>query len=572
MHIKNVSLEMSLKPFKQTDDVFIDQIIHKLFEQWHPLIKRADMTSVLLWTADGSEILDYRGDLDDEIEWARYVGGATRKINLNPNDPDQIGLHSRPYLYMEDPPVITYALLRKIVERLKAIGTERLGKPVRVGATFDPGPEFAKSPFKYERHPEICCGDTMGAASFVCAHTVLHGDDVPYAGFPNGIPEGTPFGVFFGRQCQHFLSDLGFDYVWFSNGFGFGTETWGIRGSIFDGEAFDAARVDAIQSEILGFWDHFRNECPEFPIETRGTNLATGSDLASDGVPLKQIYNGGYNMLPPPNSPWAAINGDFGIELAGHMSRICELPGKDYPFRFYTHDPWWMNSPWLDRYGREYHDIYLPLALTRLDAEGEAHPPTHVQFLTVDNSLGGLPDQVPNEVIPHILAGLAVAPDAPSPLVWVYPFDEFHEWARQQNRIDEAFFNDWFIRGAIAQGFPLNTVVSTGNFRAIMSSKPDVLAGSVLVSLVPEANSEVERLLLEHVAAGGQVLLYGPLAQASTALLDALHLGLAQPLSGDLQINLSGAHLDRLRAGVFPQQANPSTAHQRRRNAGSYPG
>ncbi|MBZ0303867.1 MAG: hypothetical protein K8J31_29285, partial [Anaerolineae bacterium] len=127
MHIKNVSLEMSLKPFYQTDDAFVDQVIEKLFDQWYALTKYADRTSVLLWTADGSEILDYRGSLDDEIEWARYVGGATRKIKLNPHDPDQTGLHSRPYLYMEDPPVITYALLRRIVSRLKVIGSRKLG-------------------------------------------------------------------------------------------------------------------------------------------------------------------------------------------------------------------------------------------------------------------------------------------------------------------------------------------------------------------------------------------------------------------------------------------------------------
>jgi hypothetical protein len=554
MKIKNVTLEMSLKPFKQMDEAYITSICEKLFDQWSALTRHADRVSVLLWTADGSEILEYGGSLEDEIEWARYVGGATRKIKLNPNDPEQIGLHSRPYLYMDHPPVITYGRLRQIVLKLKEIGTRKLNKPVRVGATFDPGPEFAKSPFKYERHPEICCGDTMGARSFVCAHTTLNADDVPYAGFPEGIPQDTPFGIFFGRQCQHFLSDLDFDYIWFSNGFGFGTETWGIRGAIFDGEQFDAARVPAVQADILSFWTYFRQECPAFAIETRGTNLATGSDLASDGVPLKHIYEGGYNLLPPPNSPWAAINGDFGIELAGYMSRICELPDEDYPFRYYTHDPWWMNSPWLDRYGREPHDIYLPLAVTRLDRAGQPHPPSHIQFLTVDNSLGGIPDQVPNEVIPHILAALAEAPDAPSPLVWVYPFDEYHEWVQTPERIGELFFSDWFIRGAIAQGFPLNTVVSTRNFLEIARQNPSRLAGSVLVSPLPAAGSDVEKGLLSLVEAGGQVLVYGPLAHASSMLLNALQLRRAEALSGEMQIELASPHPDDVRTGAFPHR------------------
>jgi hypothetical protein len=554
INLKNVTLEMSLKPFKQTDDPAITRVIEKVFDQWYALTKHADMVSILLWTADGSEILDYAGNFDDEIEWARYVGGAVRKIKLNPNDPEQIGLHSRPYLYMANPPVITYGLLRTIVHKIKEIGTQKLSKPIRVGATFDPGPEFARSSFKYNRHPEISCGNTMGERSFVCAHTTLNADDRAYAGFPDGIPQDTPFGRFFGRQCQHFLSDLGFDYVWFSNGFGFGTETWGIRGAIFTGEKFQVENITAVQEGVLSFWHFFREECPHFPIETRGTNLSTGIDLAGDGVPLKEIYNGGFHLLPPPNSPWAAINGDFGIELAGQMSRICELPGDDYPFRYYIHDPWWMNSPWLDRYGREPHDIYLPLALTRLDDKGQAHPPNHVQFLTIDNSLGGIPDQVPNEVIPHILAGFALAPDAPSPFVWIYPFDEYHEMVHMPERIGEVFFGDWFIRGAIAQGFPLNTVVSTANFCTLMQMQPRFFDKHVLVSPVPAAGSGVEQAMFEFAVSGGQVLLYGPLTYAGEVLRKTLNVKIEEPLSGELKLDLLVSHPDTLRHDAFPER------------------
>lgn len=552
--IKNVTLEMSLKPFKQTTNPYIEQIITKLFDQWYALTKHADRVSVLLWTADGSEILDYRGNLDDEIEWARYVGGATRKMELNPNDPEGIGLHARPYLYMDNPPTFTYGLLRDIILKIKEIGTAKLNKPVRVGATFDPGPEFAKSPFKYERHPEICCGDTMGRNSFVCAHTLLNADTVSYAGYPHGIPQNTPFGTFFGTQTQHFLTDLELDYIWFSNGFGFGTETWGIRGSIFDGETFHTDRVAQIKEDIISFWRYFREACPDYRIETRGTNLSTGIDLAGDGVPLKDIYEGGFNMLPPPNSPWAAINHDFGIELAGQMSRICELPPQgEYPFRYYPHDPWWMNSPWLDRYGREPHDIYLPLALTRLDENGKTCPPGHIQFLTVDNSLGGLPDQVPNEVIPHILAGLAVSPDAPAPLIWVYPFDEYHELVQEPDRVNELFFGDWYIRGAIAEGLPLNTVVSTGKFLSIQHHQPDYFRQHILLTPVPIANSPVEQAIIDIVSVGGQVILYGALHHASDRLLSVLNLQLAQALDGELHIDLPDGHLDNI-AGDFPQK------------------
>ena len=45
--------------------------------------------------------------------------------------------------------------------------------------------------------------------------------------------------------------------------------------------------------------------------------------------------------------------------------------------------------------------------------------------------------------------------------MWVYPFDEYQEHdLRPQPRLEEPFFADWFMRAAINNGFPLNTVVS----------------------------------------------------------------------------------------------------------------
>lgn len=175
--------------------------------------------------------------------------------------------------------------------------------------------------------------------------------------------------------------------------------------SCFRRKKFHPEKLNDTREKIIDFWTKFRAECPDFRIETRGTNISVGADLAKDGVDLKAIYNGGFNLLPPPNSPWAALDGNFGLELAGYMSRISELPDDRYLFRYYTHDPWWANSPWLDRYGREAHDIYLPMAVTRIDADGNVKLPTHLTFLTIDDSYGNMPEQVPSEVIPHILQG-----------------------------------------------------------------------------------------------------------------------------------------------------------------------
>lgn len=51
---KTVTLEMSLKPFKRTDDAFIQKVCASVFEQWRPLLKNREEISIMLWAADGS--------------------------------------------------------------------------------------------------------------------------------------------------------------------------------------------------------------------------------------------------------------------------------------------------------------------------------------------------------------------------------------------------------------------------------------------------------------------------------------------------------------------------------------
>ena len=551
MSLKNVTLEISLKPFGDPSDEAVRGVCRHLFEQWAPLVREADMVSVMLWAADGSEILDYAGDLDAPFEWARYIGHANPP-HIIANDPDGVALHSRHYLYMENPPTLTYGWLKGLNGIIKEVGGQVTGKPVRVGATFDPGPEFAVSPFKYERHPEVCMAATMGKASFVGCYATLHADDRAYAGYPDGIPEGTPFGAFLGRQSQHFLGDLGFDYIWLSNGFGFGLETWGYRGPLFDGEGFAADRAHEIREKNLAFWNLFREECPDFPIETRGTNLSTAMDLSSDAVPLREIYEGGYDMAPPPNSPWAALNGDFGLELIGWMSHIAEIPGEEFPFRFYTHDPWWLNSPWLDRYGREPHDIYLPLAVSRIDATGTVRTPTAIEFLSVDDSYGRIPDQVPEETIPHIRSGWRDAPDAAGPLVWVYPFDEYHDLTfGDEPRLAEVFYGDWFMRGAVNQGLPLNTVVSTRAFAEAWKANAEAFGESILVAPTAVFEGAAREGLEAFLKGGGRMMVYGPIEHLDAAALELLNLKLVDPAEGEFEIAVE-AEADMLTQAVYP--------------------
>ena len=123
MPLRDLSLEMSIKAFRAQDGSDIDAVLRTMFRQWEPLVRQSDpaVVSVMLWTADGSEILDYRGEADAEIEWGRYIGYANAHGPV-PNDPEGIDPHSRTYLYVEDPIRLTYGRLGHLVARIKALG------------------------------------------------------------------------------------------------------------------------------------------------------------------------------------------------------------------------------------------------------------------------------------------------------------------------------------------------------------------------------------------------------------------------------------------------------------------
>lgn len=499
-----VNLEMSIKPFKKTDTEYIRKVCSKIFHQWYPLLKSRKVISVMLWVADGSEILDYNKKLTDEFEWCKYLGNANARL-LGDDEKADISLHERKQYYMEDPPKMTYGILKTIVSTLKEEGKKRFPDSViRVGETFDIGPEFSVSDFKYRRHREITSGKKLDGFGFVDATSLLFGDEHEYAAYPNGIPDKTPFAVFFGKQANIFLEDMGFDYIWLSNGLGFSANPWEKTGKIFDGENFYPEKLPNTAKQVFDFWKMFRAECPDFPIKTRGTNNSAGIDYATDGVPLYDIYHAGFNITPPPNSPWAALNDDFGLEIMGHMTRICDLPCDEFMFRYYIHDPWWANSPWYDRFNGSPHDIYLPMAITRIDSNGKVRSAETLNILSIDNSLGNMPDACCYEPLPHILKAEKDAPDQPAPLVWVYPVREYTT-SKESELLSEMYYGDNFIRNAINDGFPLNCVVSTDNF---LKTPLSLYRNSVLISPIPETKQVADKLeMLEK--SGGNVIYYG---------------------------------------------------------------
>lgn len=485
----SVTLEISLKPFKKTDEEYIRNVCSDVFRQWYPLIKNRKVISILLWVGDGSEILDYAGNLEDKFEWAYFIGTANREIHTT-DDHFAESIHKKKRLYINNPPVMTYAILKNIIRIFKEEGKKICpNSKIRVGETFDIGPEFAISDFKYNRHKEISSGTKLDSFGFIDATAELNADDRYYVAYPNGIPQGTLFGTFLGKQSQVFLTDMGFDYLWLSNGLGFSAEPWSLTGKIFDGKQFYPEKLVKTKNEVFNFWRLFRKEC-SFPLETRGTNNTVGIDYATDGVPLYDIYNSNFDITPPPNSPWAALNDNVGLEMMGHMTRVCELPNNDFKFRFYIHDPWWVNSPWYDRYNSAPYDIYLPMSVSRIDENGEIQSAEDFNILSIDNSFGDLPDSCVYEPLPHILKAEKDISDEPAPFVLVYPLREYTT-SNDSNLLSEMYYGDKFMVEAINAGFPLNCVISSDNFLKVPET---TFKKSIIVSPVQPNTDVIEKI------------------------------------------------------------------------------
>ncbi|MGC6584883.1 hypothetical protein ACPV3A_07920 [Paenibacillus sp. Dod16] len=537
--LNRVTLEMSLKPFTNLEQTAIDVICAEAIRQWLPLIGMADKASMLLWVADGSEILTWDGNEETEFEWAKYIGFANEHCfsHIQGEDDPRIAR-----LYRDNPVRMTYGDLGRIVSSFKRVAAEQFGVSMEVGATFDAGPEFAYSDFKYRDHPEINRAELGGQYislkadyTVVCTWSKLHADGAGYAAYLNGIPEGTPFGEFLGRQCASFLPAMGFDYIWFSNGFAVSYFPWTYLGANYNGSQMPLTDYNELSTKVMSFWDDFKRECPNYRTEIRGTNFGTGMDLAKDYIPMLSLYEKGYIELPPPNSPWGALNYDFGLEMTGYLSRIAEIPGVTYPFRFYPNDPWFWQNPWRDLYDREPHDIYCPLAAARVNHAGELEGPGIVEILTIDTEKGELNEEDAQEIIPHLRRAITQAPDQPGLLTWVYPFRELHDRiAASSSHSGSIFFHDWFIRNAINQGLPLNTVIGTDSLFRMNQDAAGKLKDTILLvsaSWLTGANADY---FTNYVRSGGRLLLYG--AVNDSTLLDLLNLKLGEALEGDFEV------------------------------------
>ena len=542
---RRACLETSLKPFISLDDASIAATCTRIWNNWDRLLERSDEILILLWVGDGSEILQWQGDLNAPVPHAESIGFC------NYDTPGAFPPENRHYRinravpYREDPPNVTFGALKRIMDALRQTARDQLGRDIRIGATIDPGPEFIHNNWKFGKHPEILIPDLRRRMPqmmhFITHQASVQPDGETYAGFPNGLTEPTRFGTFLGRQFAAVIHDLGYDYIWFSNGFGYTHFPWSYHGEVFDGERFDPDKAGSEMEKAEQFWKDFRCELPDIEIQVRGTNFSVGMDIAANGISHVDITAIGRLARPPCNPPWGSRA--LGLEMVSYLSRISKTSGRDLIFRYYLNDPWFVSTPWYDYYNREPFDIYVPMAASRLNRRGGVEPPTDLSLLSIDTEKGELLRDQSTEVIPHLLHAAETQPDAPGPVVWVYPFDEYHDILKKdRDRLPVVFAHDWFACQMTNAGMPLNTVCSSDVFAGL--AKAGRLPDAIFVAPTPAGRSSYGDAILALVRSGGKALLYGPPDGVSPDLLRALGLELEDPLQGDFEMECT-LSLDR---------------------------
>jgi len=535
---QRVCLETSLKPFLKLDDESIAATCTRLWRNWDRLVERAGEVLVLLWVGDGSEILQWQGDWDAPVPHAESIGFC------NYDTPGAFPPENRHYRvnravpYLDNPPTITFGDLKRIIAALRRTARETIGRDILIGATIDPGPEFVHNDWKFGKHPEILIPDLQTRMPcmmhFLTHQSTLQPDGEVYAGFPDGLNEPTSFGTFLGRQFAALRRDLGYDYIWLSNGFGYTHFPWTFQGEVFDGQSFDGDRANSEMEKAAAFWMDFRREAPDAEVQVRGTNFSVGMDIAANGVSHVDIAAAGRLERPPCNPPWGSRA--LGLEMVSYLSRISKTPGSALPFRYYLNDPWFVSTPWYDYYNREPFDIYVPMSAARLNDQGGVETPTDLSLLTIDTEKGELLSDQATEVIPHLLRAMETRADAAGPVVWIYPFDEYHAILKSnRDRLPVVFAHDWFACAMVNAGMPLNTVCSSDAFAAL--AEAGRLPDAVFVAPAPAAGWAYADALLAHARSGGKALLYGPMDDVSRELLDALDLTLTEPLEGDFEMD-----------------------------------
>ncbi len=529
------TISPTLKPWKSRDPAEIERVCRAMYQPWERVIARSAELKIGFTIGNGEHILKWSGNLSDTFEWDRYKGHNNAQYAQFTFEPIQLEL------YMDNPPDFTYRDLKLIMDTLRRVAWEQYHIIARIGMNFEPGPEFCESSFRYVEHPEILNYQGGGHGVSIAFDGVLHADGYHYAAYPDGIPEGEPFGRFLGKQMRHFCETFGVEEVSLSNGLGFGTCPWTLNGRNFDGERFGLIDYAKESRQMEAFWEMFKAETP-YPVSAQGTNWPVGADLATKCIPLREFYDRRYLGFPLGYTVSVFFNDSVGFAMQSLLTRSAHTDG--FSVGFYLHDMWYPQDPFDDYpYDGEAFDLYIPASTTVIGTNGQ---PLHMMGTSVgaNDEHGDFCPQTAVKYLPHLERALDHLPDAVSPLTLLYPFNEFHEAAAATDKryLSDLYFADCYAACAIDSGLPLNTVCATENFEAAL--RTGALRDTILYSPMPFEQAGYVEQLIAYIQQGGQVLLVGSEERAHPLIRSLLGLASAEGIEGELRFSAHPALQD----------------------------
>ncbi len=114
------------------------------------------------------------------------------------------------------PQPLNYSQLKNIFAQFRSEG-QRRGLNVKIFDGIEPGREFTVQPWKFAKHPEVVVDNIFRDINL---QAPLGADPTAYAAYPQGIPQGTIAGDFIINQTGRYVSDMGLDGIYSTNGFG----------------------------------------------------------------------------------------------------------------------------------------------------------------------------------------------------------------------------------------------------------------------------------------------------------------------------------------------------------------
>ena len=84
--LNRVVLEIGLRPFDNMSLREIERVCRHALSSWSKLIEQGETISVLFWTGNGDEIVQFDGNMNKEVNWGKYIGFCNLDSDAYPAD------------------------------------------------------------------------------------------------------------------------------------------------------------------------------------------------------------------------------------------------------------------------------------------------------------------------------------------------------------------------------------------------------------------------------------------------------------------------------------------------------